>query len=60
MPYFSSFASKMLLSTVSNAFFRSRKIARVTSFLSMAEYQESVLFIKDDIVEYKAHSPLIG
>ena len=52
MPYFSSFANKMVWSTVSNAFFRSRKIARFTSFLSMVEYQESVLFIKDVIVEY--------
>ena len=47
MPYFSSFANKMVWSTESNAFFRSRKIARFTSFLSMAGYQESVLFIKD-------------
>ena len=47
-----SFANKMVWSTVSNAFLRSRKIASFTSLLSMVEYQESILFIQDVIVEY--------
>ena len=51
-PYFSNFANKIVWSTVSNAFFRSRKMARFTSPLSIVSYQESELFIKDVIVEY--------
>ena len=51
MPYFSSFANKMMWSTLSNVF-SGRENSKVHFFLSMVEYQESALFIKDVIVEY--------
>ena len=50
-PYFSGSLARYC-GRLYQILFRSRKVAKLTSFLSMVEYQESVLVINDVIVEY--------